>query len=691
MKSITSFLFCTLFFTATRLLAQAPIFTDAYATGVTFVDFGGSTNAVTIDNTTFQSGTSSIKIVVPAAGYTGGAFVAATNQNLSTYNAVSFWIKGSAAKKLNVAGLGNSAATTVYQTELADIPVTTTWTKIIIPIPDASKLTAEKGLFHFAEGSDEGAYTIWLDNIQYETLAAGVIGTPTAAIATETLAKTIGDMFSLSGLTCTFPVNSVATKLTPSTAYFAYTSSNTTVATMSALGVGTALAAGTTNITAKLGTISATGTLTVNVAAVSTPTTAAPTPTRAAVDVISLFSNAYTNKAVDTWSASWDQADVADVQIAGNDTKKYTNITYAGIEHTAANLVNAKDMTYFHIDIWTPNSTLFKVKLVDFGANGIYQGTPNDDSEHEITFTPELGKWVSYDIPLSDFTGLKAKEHLAQMILSGSNATIFVDNVYYYKATVTPTGPTTAAPTPTRPASSVISLFSKQPYNNVAGVDWFPNWGQTTVVSDVIIAGDTTKKYVNFNYQGVQLASDLNVSTMNFLHIDLWTPNMTSFKVSLINTSPATVEQAVTLTPTLSGWNSFNIPLASFNTINMTKIGQLKLESVPFGSGTAYLDNIYFFKTGVGTKDVTFSNDLFTATPSVSNDFFTLNLTEKVKGATQITLSNLLGQSVYEQTLSADGNTQPTIISTKNLATGLYVVSVRVGSTVQTQKVTVSH
>ena len=841
MKSITTFLFCTLFFTATRLSAQVTIFTDAYAAGVTFVDFGSSTNAVTIDNTTFQSGTSSIKIAVPATGYTGGAFVAATNQNLSAYDAISFWIKGSAAKKLNVAGLGNSAATTVFQTELADIPVTTTWTKIIIPIPDASKLTAEKGLFHFAEGSDEGAYTIWLDNIQYEIL--GSIGMPTATIATETINKGIGDTFGPTGLTCTFSVNSVATKLTPSAAYFTYTSSAPTVATINAVGVGTTLAAGTTNITAKLRAINATGTLTVNVAAAAAPTVAAPTPTRSAANVISLFSNAYTDLAGTDWFPNWGQTTVvSDVQIATNATKKYTNFNYQGVQFAAP--VNVSAMTYLHIDVWTPNMTSFKVFLINIppltqkeqevvltptlsGWNSFdiplssyntlvmtgigqlklesvpsgtaayldniyfhkdavvapaptmaaptptrpaadvislyskpytnvaaidwfpnwgqttvvsdvliagdstkkyatmnYQGvqlasdlnvsamnflhidmwtssitsfkvslinTNPATVEQAVTLTPTLLGWNSFDIPLTSYN-LIALAKIGQLKLEAipTGGTAYLDNIYFYKAVVAPTAPTVAAPTPTRPASSVISLYSK-PYTSVAGVDWFPNWGQTTVVSDVLIATDSTKKYTNFNYQGVQFATDLNVSTMNYLHIDLWTPNMTAFKVFLINTSPATVEQAVTLTPTLSGWNSFNIPLASFNTINMTKIGQFKFESVPFGSGTAYMDNIYFFKTGVGTKDVAFANDLFTATPSVSDEFFSLNLTEKVKGATQITLTNLLGQNVYQQTLSADGTTQSTLISTKNLADGLYIVGVRVGATVQTQKVTVSH
>ena len=684
MKKFTSTLFTLLLLAVTQLSAQT-VFTDAYASGVSFVEFGGSTNALTVDNTTFQSGTASLKIVVPAAGYTGGSFVAATAQNLSIYNAVSFWIKGSAAKTLNVAGLGNASTgtTPVYSAELAAIPVTTTWTKIIIPIPDASKMTAEKGLFHFAEGSEEGAYTIWLDNIQYETLAAGVIGTPTAAIATETISKGIGDSFTPSGVTCTFPVNSVATKLTLATgAYFAFTSSNVSVATMSALGVGTALAAGTTNITAKLGAVTVTGTLTVNVAAVTVPTIAAPTPTRLAADVISLFSKAYTNVAGTDWFPNWGQSTVvSNVIVAGDTTKKYANLNYQGVQFAAP--INVTTMNYLHIDVWTPNVTSLKLSLINI--------PPLTQLEQAVTLTTTLGAWKSFDISLDDYNTIN-KTGIGQFKFDGlpAGGTAYIANVYFYKAVVVPTGPTVAAPTPTRPATSVISLYSK-PYTSVAGIDWFPNWGQSTVVSDVLIAGDSTKKYTTLNYQGVQLASDLNVSTMNYLHLDLWTPNITSFKVSLINTSPATVEQAITLTPTLSGWNSFNIALASYNTISMAKIGQLKFESVPFGSGTAFIDNIYFFKTGVSTKDVTFATDLFTATPSVSSDFVNINLTEKVQGATQITLTNLMGQNVYQQTLNSIGKTQTQTVSTKNLPAGMYIIGVRVGSTLQSQKITVNH
>ena len=867
-KNYTLLAFGVLFFMGIRLSAQAPVFIDNYTAGVTFTGFGGSVNDVTIDNTVFQSGTSSLKIAVPAAGYTGGALGAATAQNLTTYNAVTFWIKASAAKTLNVAGLGNNAATTVYQTEFANIPINTTWKKVIIPIPVASKLTAESGLFHFAEGADEGAYTIWIDNIQYENLTGGVIGTATAAMANETIIKAVGDSFSPNGLVASFPVNGAAQALGVSKAYFTYNSSNAAVATMSALGEGKAVAAGTANITALLGSVTVSGTLTVNVSAVTTPTTAAPTPTKTAANVISLYSNAYTNKPVDTWSASWDQADVADVKIANNDNKLYTNLNFAGVEFVGPNLVNAKDMTHFHIDIWTPNSTTFKIKLVDFGANGIFQGAPNDDTEHELSFTPALGKWVSYDIPFTDFVGLKAREHLAQMIFVGSNSTVYVDNVYFYKDAAAPSVPTVAAPTPTKTAANVISLFSNA-YTNKPVDTWSASWDQADV-ADVKIANDDNKLYTNLNFAGVEFtgANLVNAKDMTHFHMDIWTPNSTTFKIKLVDfgangvfqgTTNDDSEHELSYTPELGKWVSYDIQLTNFtglkakehlaqmvlvgsastvyvdnvyfykdvvlptaptvaaptptraavnvislfsnaytnkpvdtwsaswdqadvadvkvanndtklytnlnfagieftgaNLVNAKDMGffhmdiwtpnstTFKIKLVDFGANgvfqgttnddteheltftpelgkwvsydipftdfvglkarehlaqmifvasnsTVYVDNVYFYKTSTGTKDVVFSKDLFTATPSVSDAFVTVNLTENVKGTTQMTLSNLMGENVYTQTIKADGINQSSIISTQHLPAGMYVIGVQVGLTFQSQKIVVSH
>jgi hypothetical protein len=163
------------------------------------------------------------------------------------------------------------------------------------------------------------------------------------------------------------------------------------------------------------------------------PTVAAPTPTIDAANVISLFSDAYDDVTVDTWRTGWSQANYEEVTIAGNPTKKYTNLDFVGVE-TVANQIDITGMTHFHLHVWSPNFTLFRVKLVDFGANGAFGG--GDDTEHEIPF-PELtqGEWVSLDIPLTDFANLAGRQNIAQLIFSGQPVgatTVFIDNVFFY-------------------------------------------------------------------------------------------------------------------------------------------------------------------------------------------------------------------------------------------------------------------
>lgn len=164
------------------------------------------------------------------------------------------------------------------------------------------------------------------------------------------------------------------------------------------------------------------------------PMVAAPSPTADESNIVSLFSNVYTNVAVDTWRTDWSAATLEDVLVDGDDVKKYSNLDFVGVE-TVASPIDASSMTHFHTDIWTADATQIRIKLVDFGADGAYDG--GDDVEHEITIeNPEQNTWVSLDIPLTDFTGLTTKGHIAQLIYAGQpvgSATIFVDNVYFHQ------------------------------------------------------------------------------------------------------------------------------------------------------------------------------------------------------------------------------------------------------------------
>lgn len=163
------------------------------------------------------------------------------------------------------------------------------------------------------------------------------------------------------------------------------------------------------------------------------PMVAAPDPTIPQAQVIPLFSNYYSNNIpMATWHTDWSSATLQDIQIQGNDTKKYSNLNYVGAEPVSQ--IDATGMTHFNFNAWSADFTQLRIKLVDFGADGEYDGPGlGDDKEHELTFdAPAQGEWITYNIPLSDFANLTTRGHLQQIILSSNGtSTVFIDNVYF--------------------------------------------------------------------------------------------------------------------------------------------------------------------------------------------------------------------------------------------------------------------
>ena len=169
------------------------------------------------------------------------------------------------------------------------------------------------------------------------------------------------------------------------------------------------------------------------------PTTAAPTPpARNAWDVVSLFSNAYTNTTVESWSASWDDSDQEDIQVAGDDVKKISFSNFLGVEFLN-NRIDATPFTHFHIDIFTNTATLdksFNLKLSNWAggsaeANAVAFSTTNASSP--ALPNPNPGTWISLDMPFTSWTA-GAREDIAQFIITSNLGVVYVDNIYMYRA-----------------------------------------------------------------------------------------------------------------------------------------------------------------------------------------------------------------------------------------------------------------
>jgi uncharacterized protein YjdB len=508
------------------------VFVNGYGAGVNFEPFGGSGNDVTIDTTTTLdlNGHSSLKIVYPASGFTGGAFPDHGGpRDLSGFDSITFWAKASVTGSIEKVGFGNNAGISGiggFDAETVPVPVTTSWAKFTLPLPDPSRLTAQDGLFHFADGTTHAPFTVWLADIQY--VHQGNVA-PTTVWANTAVTISLGSTYQIapSDLTVTSALPGSIVDLRPNLNYFTF-SSDSAVATVSGSVVANAnggSSSATANITALIGATASTNHLVVTAAGPAPgPTTLPPVPTQApGPNVISLYSSVtggfngtVSDKSVsnvETFLACFSGGTGGDpfpitVGAATAGPRKYVfgkgAASFIGIEFigktgqtqpgncdvVGGNTVKVGDkeidvsgMDHFHIDIWTPDiADNFQVRLVDAGNDkqvaaqatlGIATITAGS--------TPALatGRWLSYDLALANGfpdgswvsppTGLK---QMAQLILQAVNGgTVYADNMYFYKTVASGgggTNPTTLAPAPTADPGTVLSLFSST-YSGTAG------------------------------------------------------------------------------------------------------------------------------------------------------------------------------------------------------------------------------
>ena len=155
--------------------------------------------------------------------------------------------------------------------------------------------------------------------------------------------------------------------------------------------------------------------------------------------------------------------------------------------------------------------------------------------------------------------------------------------------------PIANAPSPsTRDAIDVISIFSDK-YTDVADSDFYPNWGQSTQYNLFELDGEEILQYSNLNYQGIEIGSEIDASSMETLHIDVWTTDATSIDIyPLPNGVVPEDERFVTKTLEADQWNSFDIPMSEFTDqgLPIDALKQFKF----VGSGTVFIDNLYFYK-----------------------------------------------------------------------------------------------
>jgi hypothetical protein len=436
----------------------AEVFIDGFTAGLDYFPFSGSkADAFTVDTKESYKGASSMRFDVPNVGdpsgaYAGAIFRTATARDLSDYDALTFWAKGTQAGTINEIGFGQDFGENKFLVT-TDLELTTYWKKYIIPIPDAYKLKAERGMFWYAEGpeNDKG-YSFWIDDLKFEKL--GTIAQPRPSILKgEDKVETqfMGSSVSMAnyGLTQTFNLESGLNQtVIAAPAYFSFKSSNIEVARVSDAGIVTFVGKGTSKITATLGGVKAAGSLTVNVPG-SFPVAAVPT--LAQNNVISIFSDKYTNVPVNYYNGYWAPYQTTkgeQTTIDGQNVLNYTEFNFVGTQLTTP--LDISEMTHFSVDIMMlelPTDIDLLVTFKNENANATtfqqnrigqsYQLDPRAPVVHKDTDF-KAGVWETIKIPIRptsetslDKTGINLI--IIENIKSSNVKTIYVDNMYFYK------------------------------------------------------------------------------------------------------------------------------------------------------------------------------------------------------------------------------------------------------------------
>ena len=446
---------------------NADVFTDnpVGLTDIFFESFDPATGANTegfgVDNDVAYAGRSSIRIDVPApndpnGGYIGGIFRdRGAGRDLTGYDALTFWVKGSRTATIGSFGFGVDFVQNKHSVLADNIDISTDWRKVIIPMPDPSKLTQERGMFLFSAGTQStggAGFTFWIDEIRFEKLGNIRLVNPfifngedrvvDGFLSSNQVMTELGALFNLP--------NGQNISVNAASAYFNFSSSdanlpigNRVLSAFARNAQGQTFAtvigaSGNAIVTASLGNSVAQGSLTINAVG---NFAFAPTPTRPASNVISIFSNHYPNTPVDFFNGfwqPWQTTQSAHFTIANDDILRYTNFNFVGIQFGNPTL-NLTTKPNIHFNMYIPGPVPpnfdFLVTIEDFGPDNVDGGGDDTRIQLFVPNSPSIvsNQWMTIQFSLA---GLANKNNVGLIIFENINGSslseFYLDNIYFY-------------------------------------------------------------------------------------------------------------------------------------------------------------------------------------------------------------------------------------------------------------------
>ncbi len=383
-------------------------------------------------------------------------------------------------------------------------------------------------------------------------------------------------------------------------------------------------------------------------------------------------------------------------------TARADGAPWAGTRGTGTHFFLFDDATRtISIMVWSPVISEIGIKLE----------TASDWSQGELRVANTVtNEWEELVIDFSDFENPPAGESFNGISVfpdfregREEDTVVYFDNISFEGFAVTGENddnggggngddevPQVAAPAPDDiDPSAVISVFGDA-FDNIDGINFNPNWGQSTQVSFVDIDDTEMIRYGSFNYQGTEFGEVIDATSMTTISFDMWTSNATEVNFTVISTGPE--ERLFPLDIAHGQWVTYQIDLDYFENVDLADIFQMKFDGGD-SSPTIYLDNIYFFdQTAVSIDDEGTHPTEFALSQNYPNPFnptTQIQFTVPETGNVKLDVYNLMGQRVATLLNENVNSGSHTItFDASNLASGVYLYRLQAGSAVLTRKMT---
>lgn len=301
----------------------------------------------------------------------------------------------------------------------------------------------------------------------------------------------------------------------------------------------------------------------------------------------------------------------------GNEVRVIQN-SYTGYEIQPESF-DASTYKRLHLSVYSDGApagaTSFRVKLVDFGSNGVYGG--GDDTEFELQLPISVqGTWIPFTISVPYFAWNMNIDEIRQVLLTPTpiGSTFYVDNIYFSGGELPspppppyqpPVQPADNAPEPTLSILDTVLFSDADGGGSHADMNWLRVYYGG--IPDKIWVDNNEQKVIEDRFTVFDFTpKSLDLSTSETLEIDLWAEDDYYFKIKLVDFGGNSVYGGGDDTEreywvhiyNVGQWNHFSIPMSAFaNVMNLDDVCQIVLTPYTYYGGRVYVDNIVFKST----------------------------------------------------------------------------------------------